>query len=93
MRTRERFISDDDKATLTTVGEMTEKIRDHQDAITTIAEQRRVLVRQLRDRRITYREIAEAMGLTQQSVYKTVREPQRRTLVADEQAQPEEVPA
>ena len=62
-----------DQATLDEVRVMTRVIRDHQEQIIRLGKKRRVLVLALRDHRVTYREIAEAMGSTEQNVYKIIR--------------------
>jgi predicted transcriptional regulator len=62
-----------DQPTLDEVRVMTRVIRDHQEQIIRLGKKRRVLVLALRDHRVTYREIAEAMGSTEQNVYKIIR--------------------
>jgi hypothetical protein len=52
---------------------MTDRIRNHQRAIEEISNQRRNVIVGLRRKRITYREIAASMGVTEQSVYKILR--------------------
>jgi DNA-directed RNA polymerase specialized sigma24 family protein len=52
---------------------MTDRIRNHQRAIEEISNQRRRVIVGLRRKRITYREIAASMGVTEQSVYKILR--------------------
>jgi predicted transcriptional regulator len=58
---------------LETVRVMTTLIRSHQDEIIRLGKLRRPLVLELRKRRITYKAIAEAMGSTDQNVYKIIR--------------------
>lgn len=58
---------------LNEVRELTAKIRDHERAIREIANTRRTHILTLRAGRITYREIAGAMGVTEQSVYKCLK--------------------
>jgi DNA invertase Pin-like site-specific DNA recombinase len=52
---------------------LTEQIRDHQRRIEEIAEERRQHILNLRSGRITYREIASSMRVTEQSVYKCLK--------------------
>ena len=58
------------------VGSLTRQMREHQQAISDLAKQRKVVVQELRDKfgtgkdKITYKQIAVAMGTTDQSVYK-----------------------
>jgi len=51
----------------------TNDIRGHQQAIEDIADSRRERILELRAARITYREIAAAMGTTEQCVYKILK--------------------
>lgn len=53
---------------------ITRMMREHQDSITRLGRRRRGLILKLREHRITYREIAEAMGSTDQNVYKIIRD-------------------
>jgi DNA-directed RNA polymerase specialized sigma24 family protein len=56
------------------VKSLTTLIRNHQRAIEEISGTRKEVILSLRRKRITYREIAAAMGVTEQSVYKILRE-------------------
>lgn len=53
---------------------LTDRIRNHQRAIEEISAVRKTVILSLRRKRITYREIAAAMGVTEQSVYKILRD-------------------
>lgn len=53
---------------------LTDMIRNHQKAIEEISKTRKTNILSLRRKRITYREIAAAMGVTEQSVYKILRD-------------------
>jgi DNA invertase Pin-like site-specific DNA recombinase len=53
---------------------LTERIRSHQRGIEDCAKDRRGYIMALRDMKVTYRAIAEAMGTTEQNVYKILRE-------------------
>jgi len=53
---------------------LTSMIREHQRAILQLAKKRRTRIVKLREHRITYREIAEAMGVTEQNVFKILKE-------------------
>lgn len=61
---------------------LTSMIREHQKAIVQLAKKRRGKIVRLREHRITYREIAEAMGVTEQNVFKILKE--RKDEVTDE---------
>lgn len=63
-----------DENNLDEVRLITQMIREHQRAIERLGEKRRRKILTLRTHRITYREIAEAMGTTEQNVYKIIRE-------------------
>ena len=68
------FSETPDLPELTEVKALTDLIRNHQNAIQEISQIRRNVILDLRKKRITYREIAEAMGVTEQSVYKILRD-------------------
>jgi len=68
------FSETPDLPELTEVKALTDLIRNHQSAIQEISQTRRNVIIDLRKKRITYREIAEAMGVTEQSVYKILRD-------------------
>lgn len=53
---------------------ITQMIREHQRNIERLGAKRKNTILKLRKHRITYREIAEAMGTTEQNVYKIIRE-------------------
>ena len=53
--------------------DITDEIRRCQDDIARLGEERRSVIRKLRDNVVTYREIANAMGMTEQNVYKIVK--------------------
>lgn len=53
---------------------LTDRIRNHQRAVDEISKVRKDIILSLRKKRITYREIAAAMGITEQSVYKILRD-------------------
>ena len=60
---------------------LTDAIRTHQVQIQDLGKRRKQLILRLRKQRITYREIAEAMGVSEQLIYKIsrtdiVREPE-----------------
>jgi DNA-directed RNA polymerase specialized sigma24 family protein len=68
------FSETPDLPELSEVKTLTDLIRNHQNAIQEISQTRRNVIIDLRKKRITYREIAEAMGVTEQSVYKILRD-------------------
>lgn len=80
-------VSTADAARLTYIKDLTDKIRALQHEITDVAEDRRQVIISLRENRITYREIAEAMDVTEQAVYKILRDHLQRT---DEETTPSE---
>jgi hypothetical protein len=59
---------------LATVRELTMQIRQRQRDIEELSHNRRTAIQRLRGEKVTYREIAEAMGTTEQNVYKILRE-------------------
>lgn len=59
---------------LSEIKTLTDMIRNHQRAIEEISKTRKNIILTLRRKRITYREIAAAMGVTEQSVYKILRD-------------------
>lgn len=63
-----------DEDALGKVKVLTGMIRQHQKDIERLSKERRNVIVRLRDHRITYREIAEAMGTTEQNVYKILRD-------------------
>ena len=63
-----------DETALDKVKVLTGMIRQHQRDIERLSRERRTVIMRLRDHRITYREIAEAMGTTEQNVYKILRD-------------------
>lgn len=52
---------------------LTDAIRTHQTQIHDLGKRRKQLILRLRKQRITYREIAEAMGVSEQLIYKIIR--------------------
>ena len=59
---------------LLSVKEFTMQIRQRQRDIETLSDKRREAIVRLRENRVTYREIAESMGTTEQNVYKILRD-------------------
>lgn len=52
---------------------LTDAIRTHQSQIQDLGKRRKQLILRLRKQRITYREIAEAMGVSEQLIYKIIK--------------------
>jgi DNA invertase Pin-like site-specific DNA recombinase len=52
---------------------ITDAMREHQTQIQDLGKRRKQLILRLRKQRITYREIAEAMGVSEQLIYKIIR--------------------
>jgi hypothetical protein len=63
-----------DSQGLAEVGMMTNAMRTHFAQISELAVRRKALILRLRKQRITYREIALAMGTTSQLVYKIIKD-------------------
>jgi DNA-directed RNA polymerase specialized sigma24 family protein len=72
--TEDPLMTEPEYPELDEVKALTERMRDHQRAIEEISAIRKRVILSLRRKRITYREIAEAMGVTEQSVYKILRD-------------------
>jgi hypothetical protein len=53
---------------------LTTAIREHQNQIQDLGKRRKQLILRLRKQRITYREIAEAMKVSEQLIYKIIRD-------------------
>ena len=70
------FEDDMDKRDLDGLDEvqaLTNMMREHAEAIARLGKRRRKTVLKLREHRVTYREIAESMGVSEQAVYKIIR--------------------
>ena len=52
---------------------ITDAMREHQSQISDLVKRRKQLILRLRKQRITYREIAEAMGVSEQLIYKIIK--------------------
>jgi DNA-directed RNA polymerase specialized sigma subunit len=53
---------------------LTDAIRTHQSQIQDLGKRRKQLILRLRKQRITYREIAESMGVSEQLIYKIIKD-------------------
>ena len=62
-----------DEKALDEVRIITQMMREHQRQIADLSKKRRTKVLKLREHKVTYREIAEAMDTTEQSVYNIIR--------------------
>lgn len=62
-----------DERNLEEVRIITQMMREHQQQIAQLSKRRAAKVMKLREHKVTYREIAEAMGTTEQSVYNIIR--------------------
>jgi hypothetical protein len=67
-------VSQVDQELLAEIRDLTHEIRRHQEMIAECSDERRQRILSLRRDRITYREMAAAMGVTEQSVYKILRD-------------------
>jgi len=56
------------------IASLTEGIRAHQRGIEDLSRERKDAIVSLRDMKVTYRVIADAMGTTEQNVYKILRD-------------------
>jgi len=63
---------------------LTNAMREHQNQISDLGKRRKQLILRLRKQRITYREIADAMGVSEQLIYKIIRNDIDRVPVYDE---------
>jgi DNA invertase Pin-like site-specific DNA recombinase len=63
---------------------LTDAIRTHQSQIQDLGKRRKQLILRLRKQRITYREIADAMGVSEQLIYKIIKDDIDRTPKYDE---------
>jgi DNA invertase Pin-like site-specific DNA recombinase len=52
---------------------LTNAMREHQNQISDLGKRRKQFILRLRKQRITYREIADAMGVSEQLIYKIIR--------------------
>jgi len=52
---------------------LTQMMREHQNSVIRLGQQRRSIVRRLRERRIPYRQIAEWCGVTDQALFADLR--------------------
>jgi predicted transcriptional regulator len=62
---------------------LTDAIRTHQSQIQDLGKRRKQLILRLRKQRITYREIAESMGVSEQLIYKIIKDDIDRELQHD----------
>ena len=62
---------------------LTNAMREHQNQISDLGKRRKQLILRLRKQRITYREIADAMGVSEQLIYKIIRNDINRELQYD----------
>jgi hypothetical protein len=53
---------------------ITDAMREHQTQIQDLGKRRKQLILRLRKQRITYREIAESMGVSEQLIYKIIKD-------------------
>jgi DNA invertase Pin-like site-specific DNA recombinase len=58
---------------LNEISDLTKQMRLHEAAVVDLGKQRRVILRDLRKQNIPYRLLAEAMGTSEQAVYKDLR--------------------
>lgn len=52
---------------------LTQMMREHQNAVVRLGKKRRRIIRKLRDRRVPYKDIADACGVTDQAVFADLR--------------------
>lgn len=58
---------------LVQISDLTKQMRLHEASVVDLGKQRRVILRDLRKQNIPYRLLAEAMGTSEQAVYKDLR--------------------
>jgi hypothetical protein len=69
---------------LTDLKTINDAIRTHQNQVTDLLKRRKTLILRLRKQRITYREIALTMGVSEQLIYKIIKNDIDRTPNYDE---------
>lgn len=52
---------------------LTQMMREHQNSVVRLGQQRRTIVRRLRNRRVAYRQIADWCGVTDQALFADLR--------------------
>ena len=52
---------------------LTQMMREHQNSVVRLGQQRRTIVRRLRNRRVPYRQIADWCGVTDQALFADLR--------------------
>jgi DUF1009 family protein len=55
------------------IADLTKQMRQHESEVVVIGKQRRNVLRSLRNQNVPYRVLAEAMGTSEQAVYKDLR--------------------
>lgn len=73
-----------DSRGLTDLRTINDAIRTHQNQVTDLLKRRKTLILRLRKQRITYREIAQTMGVSEQLIYKIIKDDIDRTQHYDE---------
>ncbi len=73
-----------DSCGLTDLKTINDAIRTHQNQVTDLLKRRKTLILRLRKQRITYREIAQTMGVSEQLIYKIIKDDIDRTPQYDE---------
>lgn len=69
----EALSTDSDDSDLDKVKKLTQMMREHQHSVVKLGKQRRKVVRRLRKRRVPYRQIADACGVTDQALFADLR--------------------
>ena len=77
-----------DSRGLTDLRTINDAIRTHQSQVTDLLKRRKTLILRLRKQRITYREIAQTMGVSEQLIYKIIKDDIDRTPQYDENGKP-----
>jgi len=67
------FKIEDNESDLQKVKMLTQMMREHQQSVIRLGQQRRKVVRKLRQRRVPYREIANSCGVTDQALFADLR--------------------
>lgn len=71
---REKPVSEADQQSLNEIQMLTEMMRSHQNGIVECSKRRKTVILRLRKNEVTYTKIAEAMQVSEQNVYKIIKD-------------------
>lgn len=69
----DELVGEGTESDLDKVKKLTQMMREHQNSVVKLGKQRRKVVRRLRKRRVPYRQIADACGVTDQALFADLR--------------------